>query len=720
MAGRTKYPRKATAATSSDTPPQDDALSEASEEEEEEDFDEDVDETSDEDDDDEYQEPGSKRSKGKGRGKKGAPSPKKRKTAKGKGKKQRNEPDGPDLLVTMPVEVLGMIFAYLLPDELLELSRTAKVYHALLSSKKSRPFWSASRKLVGLPDLKSPGVSEMFYAELMFGERCQFCTKKTPQPDFTLRIRWCKECAKENLVKLESLDKTHPDLHPLVTKVVFSTQNSRWRCSPDGSHRYALEGELQQMSRRLYELEDDDEAEGFSPVSAVPSPSATKGRSNKYTEPAFSEDDLGPNVSSFLEERQELVALALKDAEKLFNGFKAFTAKRSAYQRKWATEMREIDRWQQEHAASRSVRDVRIQKIKEKAYAVFGLWECYRLAWRSSKVINQEKEFTDGEWPKVRVEVEKLIKRAQANNAAYSSKQRIKSYKSSRAATLKARYDAHYDSQADDKLRFSMPLWPDFVRLGSVQDLLVGTYDGKKQTYKVPAVSDQEWTAAMPSIEEEIEQYRLESFLHAVKLILSATTDEDDGLLPDDDEILSNLEDYGDAFFERATSIVVCSIEGCGHARKYKYDWRTRRSETVSVALTFAGSRSEVLEHLHKVHHKSGELDRWDLMDYFGRSRATKTPQFHFDLPLEVACVTSGLCEVGELDPETATIEDLDTLDAGHYRWDNPWYAKKNYSSWRSLVDTVYRKGYKAAHSRPRRTLPPPCIIYTPARNKNA
>lgn len=124
---------------------------------------------------------------------KGAPA-KKRKTTTtaGKGKGRKGGQPKVDHLKTLPMDLLvevrchlpslsllsltstspRQIFSYLLPFELLQLSRTSKEYRGLLCSKRSQSMWRTSRRLVKLPDLEADDYSEMSYAQLIFGNTC--------------------------------------------------------------------------------------------------------------------------------------------------------------------------------------------------------------------------------------------------------------------------------------------------------------------------------------------------------------------------------------------------------------------------------------------------------------------------------------------------------------------------------------------------------------------
>lgn len=70
---------------------------------------------------------------------------------------------------------------YLDPASLLALSLSCKTLKGYLQSKASEPVWVVARRVVKLPQLTS-GISEWFYAFLVFGQECQvsrLCREET-------------------------------------------------------------------------------------------------------------------------------------------------------------------------------------------------------------------------------------------------------------------------------------------------------------------------------------------------------------------------------------------------------------------------------------------------------------------------------------------------------------------------------------------------------------
>jgi hypothetical protein len=181
-----------------------------------------------------------------------------------------------------------------------------------------------------------------------------------------------------------------------------------------------------------------------------------------------------------------------------------------------------------------------------------------------------------------------------------------------------------------------------------------------------------EWIEALPLVLEEVEQYRLDLVLRAIKLIL-ATTSEDE--LPSDDEILDSLDQYGDAFFSRATSFLCCDLDGC-HQKSYRA-WRHYPYQIVPARNIFVGPLQALLEHQHKEH---SDHRYWSAKERKDGARS------HFDLPLEVSCAMSAVMELGGLSND-ATEDALDKLnELATWEWENAHCPKKKYDSWRGLV----------------------------------
>ncbi|PIL34344.1 hypothetical protein GSI_03119 [Ganoderma sinense ZZ0214-1] len=95
----------------------------------------------------------------------------------------------------LPLDVLLEITSDLHPRDLLNLSRTSKVFRSALLSRGSRAVWM--NVLCSLPDFPScpEDMSEPAYIALVFDDHCFSCaTTKAYCVDYVLRIRLCDQC----------------------------------------------------------------------------------------------------------------------------------------------------------------------------------------------------------------------------------------------------------------------------------------------------------------------------------------------------------------------------------------------------------------------------------------------------------------------------------------------------------------------------------------------
>ncbi|GAA5892349.1 hypothetical protein JCM6882_003646 [Rhodosporidiobolus microsporus] len=705
MSGRAKSTRKAATSASYVDPPEFDEIAGSSDEGEE--SDEEGEETK-----------GRKRS-GKGRGNKGSSSTaKKRKTDKGKGKGKKGAKVKVDHLRTLPMDLLVEIFSYLLPFELLQLSRTSKEYRTLLCSKRSKSIWRSARRLVELPNLEADDLSEMAFAQLIFGNTCDACDVRcTRTPDFALRTRLCKDCRKDSFVKLNKrFSKDYPQYHPSTLEAVITTSYSaaqeRYATS---SSSYALKSDLDYYSKKLHELQEDDDgdAELFNRNSSKSASSTRSGRNSRFSvaNDAEDEDDEPESrVEQFIEGRKAAVEVVKKDAEKLSKSYERAGSAAKTNQREWWCIRDKLKHPNYYSSQSRS------EALREKVIATDGYtWtDTYdSKLWDNSPLVARAVPLTDQEWDAIKPQILELAQQIRQvrkkNREKRDATQAWQALAAKREQNVGQRLKSLRHNEADGFARAAFPLQADLVLFESVKPLLLPAKTGDVADYG-PEIDDDEWDAALPAIKEEIEAHRVDVFLHAIKLILSVTTDGD---LPDDDEILDNLDEYDDDFLARATSLLVCDLPDCRRkafsrgilsAGRNRWGGHTR-FERVPLRPVFISSFLSLLEHQHKEH-----------ASFDSKSKKEKRlgPRFHTALPMEVACAVSALIEVGELDGETVGVEELDELDAGGwgYGWENSHKGKKRYETWRELLDAVFSESQRYARMSPPKSLDPPCIVY--------
>ncbi|RPD67497.1 hypothetical protein L226DRAFT_566197 [Lentinus tigrinus ALCF2SS1-7] len=110
-------------------------------------------------------------------------------------------------LKDMPAEIFYMIVGWLLPVDLIHLSRTSKFFRSMLMSRKNECLWKEARRNVpGLPDCP-PILSEPRYAAFLFDQYCFACgIERSTNVDYNLALRFCAPCYHANMVTGNTLD----------------------------------------------------------------------------------------------------------------------------------------------------------------------------------------------------------------------------------------------------------------------------------------------------------------------------------------------------------------------------------------------------------------------------------------------------------------------------------------------------------------------------------
>ncbi|KAK0211139.1 hypothetical protein DFS33DRAFT_1379107 [Desarmillaria ectypa] len=139
-----------------------------------------------------------------------------------KSKRSRRTRGKLSAVLELPLDILLEIFSFLLPLDLLHLSRLNKDFRKVLMSKSSIGAWKAARQ--NLPGFPGPfrGMSEPTWVNLAFIAECHFCTRTVRSPDMYLMTRVCPPCASERLIKIKAfaLRAKPPSVHVSVADVV--------------------------------------------------------------------------------------------------------------------------------------------------------------------------------------------------------------------------------------------------------------------------------------------------------------------------------------------------------------------------------------------------------------------------------------------------------------------------------------------------------------------
>ncbi|KAL5520406.1 hypothetical protein ACEPAG_9630 [Sanghuangporus baumii] len=116
-----------------------------------------------------------------------------------KGHMNKGEIGKLSLMMSLPIDVIHEIATYLMPLDLLYLSRSNRSLYTVLMSKSSRPTWIACRNAIQMPPCP-PNLNEPQYASLHFEKTCQACGHRRVENVMdTLFVRLCKWCIKWNV-----------------------------------------------------------------------------------------------------------------------------------------------------------------------------------------------------------------------------------------------------------------------------------------------------------------------------------------------------------------------------------------------------------------------------------------------------------------------------------------------------------------------------------------
>lgn len=211
-----------------------------------------------------------------------------------------------------------------------------------------------------------------------------------------------------------------------------------------------------------------------------------------------------------------------------------------------------------------------------------------------------------------------------------------------------------------------MPLFTDFLLLPSVKELWTpGT-----------AIDDAAWTAQLPLIKEELNDYRLELVLHTRREILAATLDPVTQT-QDDADATEDVDSLDDAFSQLATSFVCCAFAGCPdkELQRRRWYWVTSSlSDDKKQRKSWIGPLVEVLQYQHRLHNS---------ISYLRTHKAKASyPPFRVSLPLEVACGIESLLELHHLDDAKAKKRHLDqaSKESSGYEWVNSGLTRRYFT----------------------------------------
>ncbi|VDC05518.1 unnamed protein product [Peniophora sp. CBMAI 1063] len=176
------------------------------------------------------------------------------------------------VLPTLPMDLLYEIFAHLGPPDLLSLARTTKSFRSILMSRQSAFIWrsvlDAASEEAGHPP-RPENMDEPAWTQLVFGGgKCGSCGGKTSKEIlWAIRIRLCKTCQSENLLRINLLprpEKMDPktswrDVIPFDTeshsleRIMLSINDNN---TSDRYHPFVLKSDCLDYMKKLKTLSD--------------------------------------------------------------------------------------------------------------------------------------------------------------------------------------------------------------------------------------------------------------------------------------------------------------------------------------------------------------------------------------------------------------------------------------------------------------------------------
>ncbi|KAK0463698.1 uncharacterized protein EV420DRAFT_1519542 [Desarmillaria tabescens] len=174
-------------------------------------------------------------------------------------------------LLELPLDIILEIFSFLLPLDLLHLSRLNKDFRKVLMSKSSIGAWKAARQ--NLPGFPGPflGMSEPAWVNLAFMAECHYCTRTVRNADMYLMTRVCPPCASERLIKIKTfeLQAKPPSAHVSVADVtkLIPTHRTGYRrgdhTSPKDWDWWSLRRDYDVMCAKLLSFDTSRERSEF-------------------------------------------------------------------------------------------------------------------------------------------------------------------------------------------------------------------------------------------------------------------------------------------------------------------------------------------------------------------------------------------------------------------------------------------------------------------------
>ena len=152
-------------------------------------------------------------------------------------------------LMNMPIDIFTEIASYLLPADIIVLSRLNKFFRGLLMNKSSAHVWHSSmRNVKGLPPCPED-LSIPHYLNLLFSKNCSMCGGSAPRRmDEILHVRFCAQCRPQQVMQFF---RAPHEIFPLLNKSSHIVPSKRRY----GCISHVLQSEVDEVHAKYCQLQ---------------------------------------------------------------------------------------------------------------------------------------------------------------------------------------------------------------------------------------------------------------------------------------------------------------------------------------------------------------------------------------------------------------------------------------------------------------------------------
>ncbi|CDR36993.1 hypothetical protein NBRC10512_000526 [Rhodotorula toruloides] len=340
----------------------------------------------------------------------------------------------------MPMDVLVEIARHLDPLTLLHMSRANKMMRHVFARRASKPIWQIVRNNLGMPALEATDMTDMQLTALLFDKECRICGRgRSVITDYCLRMRWCKDCKKANLLpesKLVKELKQRYTLHPKLLQCALYTLDSPSGYNSKNRHYYCQAAVIQ-INKRLNELEQ-----------AV---------NDARRKPAPVKDAAKAALEAFIADKSTAARASFKDGQKL-----------RLWERDYADRRKEAD--ENARIARRSAVEERVRALgyEDADCNSWNWYDAYRL-------VDQPVRLTDDIWASISSRIIAAVDTSRRKRIVKAAEERL----NQRYLNVKPLYSSLRSGQGLDYPAFSdFACFPSVTQLWMPEDALIpGTLD---------------------------------------------------------------------------------------------------------------------------------------------------------------------------------------------------------------------------------------------------